>query len=123
MPLALDLRPLPEILRRSITRELRLLKILDPMPTIFQWRVKGWENQGEPPLLSEAGPVHLTICAHESFRPLALLHGGWKGVLFLRNSETWRVTLVFFCFSLTFAWCHTPNFAKVDPVTLSRRGI
>lgn len=122
MPFAADLRPLPEILARAVTRRLRLFMYNSAAPVILQWRHAQWIRQGER-LLSEVGPVHVTLTAHESLRGIGLFRFGWTGVQLAKESRTWTLHLVFFVFMLSMCWCHTPDVEKVDPYTLSRRGI
>lgn len=65
-------------------------------------------------ILTEVGPVHLTLAAHESMRAYSLPRVGWDGVYFLRGRHTWTLTLIAFCFTLTLTWCWKQNIEKLD---------
>lgn len=119
--LACDLRPLPEIIARAMTRRLRYWSPTEPLPTILQWRAPGWDPHGGAPIVEAVGPLHLTLCAHESVRGNILATCGWRGVIFRRDRETWRVTFLFFVFTLTLEWAYRTNFERVNPWEISAR--
>jgi hypothetical protein len=86
---------------------------------VAQWAVAGW-NGGRSPLLSEVGPAAVTLAAHEGIRVFALPKLPWHGVHFMRQTSTWTVTALFFFFTLTVTWCHSPNFEKLEPWEMAK---
>jgi hypothetical protein len=60
------------------------------------------------------GPVHATLCAHESCRPVIAKLTKGRGWWFYRGRYTWRLNLAAFTFVLALEWCHTKNFERLD---------
>lgn len=71
-------------------------------------------------ILTEVGPVHLTLAAHESLRAYSLPRVGWHGVYFLRGRNTWNLTFIAFCFTITLMWCWKPVIEKIDVTEVAR---
>jgi hypothetical protein len=117
--IAHNLRPLPGILARFVGIGKRRPYTFTA-DVLALWHVPGYAPPASS-ILTEVGPVHLTLAAHESVRAYSLPIIGWHGVFFVKERNTWTLTLVAFCFTLTLQFCHTPNIEKVDVAQLERR--
>lgn len=76
-------------------------------------------------LLPRRGLLWIMLGAHEGLRHWwTQLPVAWRGWHSHRGDYTARIDITFFLFYLSIGWCHTPNFAKIDPITfLSQKEI
>lgn len=116
--IAFNLRPLPRILARFIGFS-RRRKYEFTADVLALWHIHRY-IPGEPLILTEVGPVHLTLAAHESVRKFSLPRVGWHGLFLRRDQYTWTLTMMAFCFTFTLMFCHRPNIEKVEVTDLSR---
>jgi len=111
--IAFNLRPLPRILARFVGLD-RRRPYKFAADVVALWHVETYVP-GEALILTEKGPVHLTLAAHESVRKFSLPRTGWTGVYLQKQRNTWTLTAIAFCCTLTLMWCHTPNVEKIEP--------
>lgn len=109
--IAFNLRPLPGIIARFCGFGRRRSYEFEA-DVIATWCQRDYDPG--VPIFTETGPVRLTLAAHESMRAFSLPCTGWQGIYLQRGRNTWTLTLIAFCFTITLLWCWKPNLEKVD---------
>ena len=115
--IAFNLRPLPRILARFAGLGRRRPYEFEA-DVIATWCLNGYDP--DVPIFTEIGPFRLTLAAHESMRSYSLPRTGWHGTYFQRGRNTWTLTLIAFCFTITLSWCWKVNIEKVDIAEIAR---